>query len=794
MSKKKIVFLCALTSVRQFRSVICAAACLVAMNAGWAATWYADANRADDTGDGQTWATAKQTIQAAIDIAGSNDVILVTNGVYAVGGRANWPSGYAGTTRVVISNAVIVRAVSANPEQTVISGAPDSGTGGIGPDAIRGVYVGSGAQLVGFTVSKGCTRAGGYGGGIYAATNSVVSNCVITTNQAAYGGGIYAASNSHIANCIISSSQSGGVNAWGGGVYTRGGTLWNCTIVSNFVNATGGNNGGGGISADVNSSIIGCTILTNTARFVSSSGGMIGGGVNGGNYYNCLIAYNFAVGNGGGAGGSASYGGGFPSLYNCHVISNYANDAGGLLNPAFAQDCLIQGNAARYGSGGLGGAYVRCRFIGNNNSQGTGAAADGGYSGGYAYLTNCLIAYNIGGAGAGSVIAQNCTVVSNKNYGVRNTSAASSLTNCIVYDNTPADFMAGTYYVGYACARTNVGAFPGAVNIITNNPMFVDSTNGDFRLLRASPCLNSGVNQDWMTNAVDLDGRARIFEGVVDLGSYETAYTELTLKPVAGADGGGVDQSYSIGKCEVSVLEYLEYLNAAELASAITVSAGAVKRAGGTETYCITAVADPRSPVAYDGDRIMLQRFYCAPGSESRPVIYVSWFGAAAFCNWKSVADGYVAVYDEANGWTAALGNSGYRLPTEAQWLKASAWDKNTGRFFEYGTSTNTVGGASANYLDSGDASETNDVRTTAVGSYAASSPYDLKDASGNVWEWCQDFFDQDGSDPDADMRAARGGGWGNLATDVKTSSRGGIKPGQALNSVGFRVVAPGEE
>jgi len=43
-------------------------------------------------------------------------------------------------------------------------------------------------------------------------------------------------------------------------------------------------------------------------------------------------------------------------------------------------------------------------------------------------------------------------------------------------------------------------------------------------------------------------------------------------------------------------------------------------------------------------------------------------------------------------------------------------------------------------------------------------------------------------------MRAARGGGWGNLATDVKTSSRGGIKPGQALNSVGFRVVAPGEE
>lgn len=278
MSNKKTVFLYALTSVRQFRSVICAAACLVAMNAGWTATWYVDAGRPDDSGDGTTWATAKKTIQAAIDIA-SNDVVLVTNGVYATGGRANWPAGYAGTTRVVISNAVIVRAVSANPAETIISGAPDSVTGGVGPDAIRGVYVGSGAQLIGFTVSNGCTRAGGYGGGIYAATNSVVSNCVITTNQASYGGGIYAASNSHIANCMISSSQSGG---WGGGVYIRGGAMLNCTIVSNFVNATGGNNGGGGISADGNSVISDCMIITNTARFVSGSGGLIGGGVNGG--------------------------------------------------------------------------------------------------------------------------------------------------------------------------------------------------------------------------------------------------------------------------------------------------------------------------------------------------------------------------------------------------------------------------------------------------------------------------------------------------------------------------------
>jgi len=61
----------------------------------FAAEWHVDAAQPDDSGDGTSWATAKKTMQSAIDLPGvvSNDVIWVANGVYDTGGRANYPAG-----------------------------------------------------------------------------------------------------------------------------------------------------------------------------------------------------------------------------------------------------------------------------------------------------------------------------------------------------------------------------------------------------------------------------------------------------------------------------------------------------------------------------------------------------------------------------------------------------------------------------------------------------------------------------------------------------------------------------
>lgn len=54
--------------------------------------------------------------------------------------------------------------------------------------------------------------------------------------------------------------------------------------------------------------------------------------------------------------------------------------------------------------------------------------------------------------------------------------------------------------------------------------IFGDPGAGNYRLSAGSPCVNAGINQDWMTNAIDLGGNIRIRYGAVDMGSYECIY------------------------------------------------------------------------------------------------------------------------------------------------------------------------------------------------------------------------------------------------------------------------------
>ncbi len=79
-----------------------------------------------------------------------------------------------------------------------------------------------------------------YGGGIqcYSTGGNVFSNCVISANIAAGGaGGLDIGNNSQALNCLINNNSAA---FWGGGVYFAGGTLRNCTVVSNYSNNGGG--------------------------------------------------------------------------------------------------------------------------------------------------------------------------------------------------------------------------------------------------------------------------------------------------------------------------------------------------------------------------------------------------------------------------------------------------------------------------------------------------------------------------------------------------------------------------
>ena len=128
-----------------------------------------------------------------------------------------------------------------------------------------------------------------------------------------------------------------------------------------------------------------------------------------------------------------------------------------------------------------------------------------------------------------------------------------------------------------------------------------------------------------------------------------------------------------------------------------------------------------------------------------------------------------------------------FRLPTEAEWeYAARGGNKSNG--YKYSGSSNI--GNVAWYWDNGD-NKTHPVGTK--------SPNELGiyDMSGNVWEWCQDWYGNYSSGsqstpqgPSAgSYRVLRGGGWCSFARSCRVSNRGSISPGGRYDDCGFRVV-----
>jgi hypothetical protein len=193
-----------------------------------------------------SWATAATNIQAAVDVALEGETVWVSNGVYSAGSRA------VGTTtnRVVVTNAVTVRSLN-GPGVTRIQGAA----------GVRGVYLASGAWLVGVTVTNGGSYAIN-GGGVYGGS---ASNCTFTRNSAALGGGAYT---STLYQCTMVANDAGS----GGGAF--GCSLFNCLLLGNTADAGGGATLG---------TLCNCTLVGNTGDSGSTYYSTV---------YNCVFTGN----------------------------------------------------------------------------------------------------------------------------------------------------------------------------------------------------------------------------------------------------------------------------------------------------------------------------------------------------------------------------------------------------------------------------------------------------------------------------------------------------------------------
>lgn len=433
---------------------------LMSAHSAFSTEYFVDASRPDNTGAATSWASAKKTIQAAVDLAQNGDTIWVTNGTYGL------------SSEIQISKNIILQSVNGS-SVTIVDG----------NYGVRCLRLSSVCLVRGFTIQHGYNAElynGGQGGGIRCDdSGATVSDCIVANNTADFF------------HYVTQSQSLHGGKPRGGGML--GGRAVNCRFQGNRAveydnsraSAYGGSLGGGMYSGTAEN----CVFWGNTA------GG--GGGMCQGVASNCIFDSNLALGVRS-RGDYAWYGGGIDSgsAYNCIFTNNQA-EYGGAMDSGPAVNCVFRNNRAVYQGGG--GGYVRaynCIFISNAASVG------GGLYGNY-NIYNCTFVNNSAAQSGGGFFSE--------------AGYPANVANCIFSKNTPADFVGDNSLIHYTCSTQLVLGINGNT---TSAPLFVDTANGSFQLQSNSPCINAG-NNAYAPAGTDLAGNPRIIGGTVDMGAYE---------------------------------------------------------------------------------------------------------------------------------------------------------------------------------------------------------------------------------------------------------------------------------
>lgn len=384
----------------------------------------------------------------------------------------------------------------------------------------------------GFTIRGGTVNTAGEGGGAYIRKYCTLQNCTFTANNAA-----------------ISGSESN-INRRGIAVYNNGGTIDNCQIYSNTITLSG---------TGSSYYVYGVGVYNNNGTICNSD------------IYNNTVNYSGNIGSGWNVYGGGIYDNGSGNIHHNQITRNSAVNGGGIYlnNRAKVEYCIISNNTTRGNGGGIflyntpSSVFSHC-LISNNNAGGTGGGVYDSYA--KTTFTHCDIVRNSAVTNAGGLY----------------TNSGTTLKNSIVWGNKVGanhnQMASNSNY--FTCMNSAVqGGYSGAIALEAENsgtgvgyPMFANPTAeagadannaiGDWTLLNGSVCANMG-NNDFVTTETDLGGNARIQQGRVDIGAYESPYSiAYALHPQAESNiiyvtttGAGTQDGSSWGNA-TSNLQY----------------------------------------------------------------------------------------------------------------------------------------------------------------------------------------------------------------------------------------------